>query len=598
MTLEEKRVNRAVFDLYVTTVRDIKRSLLLEYQAVEKLSRSQRMDLLRMQALLDTIESRSQVLEKGLGVVIPDYLKRSGELAYNGLFYEYESTRGRLDFALLNEEALKTIIETPVAGFRLSERLEGNVEELRNNINNELTRSFLHGDSYQKAAKRLSMIGMASYHRAMRIVRTEGGRVSAVSRQRSQTYAQELGVEFEKVWMAVLDKKTRHNHGQLDGQSVAPDEYFTSPSGKRALQPHMFGVASEDINCRCRTISRLKGDDTPLLRRDNETGEVGEWKNYQEWAESKGYAKKPKPQPDMPELPKGIRWNPDTGQFEIKGGAGVKTTAEVIKRLEEAKAKNGDGFSQKANKFLDWLKNSIFDKPIEQNQKELYNRFKFDRKYSAAELTKKLHSEFGMTVSETSRTRLPQLALEQTYSILKSFENIYDMLPEKIPRVRAIPKTKAGDAIAWYSRYASSNTPIEFGINVSKFLNADILKATVEYNIKSGWFSKNSSPEHIMIHEFGHHIDFQLSKLMSKQFSDDVFRELEKSNPDKYRVSEVGRLTGGYAHEYYKQKRSNTETFAELFAEAYGETPRKIADDFREVFERKAKEVLKNANRT
>ena len=101
-----------------------------------------------------------------------------------------------------------------------------------------------------------------------------------------------------------------------------------------------------------------------------------------------------------------------------------------------------------------------------------------------------------------------------------------------------------------------------------------------------------------MIHEFGHHIDFQLSKLMSNQFSDDVFREMEKSNPEKYRVSEVGKLTGGYAREYYKQQRSNTETFAELFAEAYGETPRDIANDFRVIFERKAKEVLKNVDRT
>ncbi|WP_105116341.1 ADP-ribosyltransferase [Streptococcus suis] len=55
----------------------------------------------------------------------------------------------------------------------------------------------------------------------------------------------------------------------------------------RALQPHMFGIASEDCNCRCRTISRLKDDDTPFLRRDNETGEVIEYRNYREWERAK-----------------------------------------------------------------------------------------------------------------------------------------------------------------------------------------------------------------------------------------------------------------------------------------------------------------------
>lgn len=59
---------------------------------------------------------------------------------------------------------------------------------------------------------------------------------------------------------------------------------------------------------------------------------------------------------DVPELPVGIRWNAETGQFEKKGGAGVKTTAEVIKHLEEAKKRNGDRFNAKAEKFLSWLK--------------------------------------------------------------------------------------------------------------------------------------------------------------------------------------------------------------------------------------------------
>ena len=264
----------------------------------------------------------------------------------------------------------------------------------------------------------------------------------------------------------------------------------------------------------------------------------------------------------------------------------------------EDKSTESEGQKQitgNSRKLLDFSDES--DK-IKDEEDSFFNRHVFEETFDRAELIQRLSDEFGMSISETSRTKLPQLALEQTYSILKSFEKIYTALPEKIPQVRAITKSKAGQAIAWYSRYASSNTPVEFGINVSKFLNADILKDTVEYNIKSGWFSKNSSPEHIMIHEFGHHIDFQLSKLMSNQFSDDVFREMEKSNPEKYRVSEVGKLTGGYAREYYKQQRSNTETFAELFAEAYGETPREIANDFRVIFERKAKEVLKNVDRT
>lgn len=261
----------------------MKKSLEADYQNFEKLSRTEKINLNRAEALLESLESRLVGLQEGLNGLIPDHLKASGKLAYNGLFYEYEQTRSAIAFSMLREDELMTLIETPVAGFRLSERItDGLVPDLRKNIKDELTRGFLHGDNYARVAKRLALVGQSSFQRAMRIVRTETGRVTATTRQRSQSEADQLGIELEKLWVATLDKRTRHNHGQLDGQRVAPNDYF-EVNGRKALQPHMFGVASEDINCRCRTISVLKGDDNPLLRRDNETGEVFRYKNYREW---------------------------------------------------------------------------------------------------------------------------------------------------------------------------------------------------------------------------------------------------------------------------------------------------------------------------
>ncbi|WP_228381840.1 phage minor head protein [Streptococcus suis] len=268
-------------------MKELKKSLLAEYQSYENLSRSKKMDLKRMSAMLEAIDSQSQKLKTGLNGTIPDHLERVGKMAYNELFYEYEQTRSAIQFALLPEEELKTIIETPVAGLRLSQRInDGVVSDLRKSIKSELTRSFVHGLSYQRTAKRLSELGSSSYRRALNITRTEAGRVSAIARQRSQKEAVDLGIEFKKMWVATLDKRTRNTHQHLDGQQVGPEEYFEH-NGLRTLQPHMFGIASEDCNCRCRTISRLKDDDTPLLRRDSETGEVVEYRNYREWENKK-----------------------------------------------------------------------------------------------------------------------------------------------------------------------------------------------------------------------------------------------------------------------------------------------------------------------
>ena len=214
---------------------------------------------------------------------ITGHLIDTGKIAYNELFYDFEGGHGGINFAMLKEDELRTIIETPVANFKLSERLDdGVVERLKNNIKDDLNRIFLHGASYAQASARLAEQGYSSYRRAMMITRTEAGRVQAVAREKAQAEARRLGIEFDKVWVATLDGRTRHNHAELDGEKADKDGYFEI-NGLRTKQPHMFGFASEDVNCRCRTISRLKGDDTPLLRRDNETGEVIEYRNYREW---------------------------------------------------------------------------------------------------------------------------------------------------------------------------------------------------------------------------------------------------------------------------------------------------------------------------
>lgn len=285
LTKADKATDKTLYGLYVDTIKDLKKALLVDWQRLGDLSTSEQLKLSRMTALLDMLEQSTADLKKGLKNEITGHLVATGKIAYNELFYETESKYGSINFAILKEEELKAIIETPVANYKLSERLEGGkgvVESLRRNIKDDLTRVFLEGVSYQQASARLAELGYSSYRRALNITRTEAGRVQAVAREKSQQYAKSLGIEFDKVWVATLDGRTRHNHAMLDGKKPDEEGYFEI-NGLRTKQPHMFGVAGEDVNCRCRTISRLEGDDMPLLRRDNETGEVVEYKSYREW---------------------------------------------------------------------------------------------------------------------------------------------------------------------------------------------------------------------------------------------------------------------------------------------------------------------------
>ena len=87
-----------------------------------------------------------------------------------------------------------------------------------------------------------------------------------------------------KRWDATLDFKTRSTHANLDGQTVQIDEYFESDEGK-VFAPHEFGIASQDINCRCRLSSVPLWDTNSenFTRKDNISGEIIPYLNYDKW---------------------------------------------------------------------------------------------------------------------------------------------------------------------------------------------------------------------------------------------------------------------------------------------------------------------------
>lgn len=58
----------------------------------------------------------------------------------------------------------------------------------------------------------------------------------------------------KKTWVTMLDDKVRTDHDYLEGSTVGIDEDFYTWQGYHAPAPGMFGVAEEDVNCRCELI--------------------------------------------------------------------------------------------------------------------------------------------------------------------------------------------------------------------------------------------------------------------------------------------------------------------------------------------------------
>lgn len=236
-----------------------------------------------MAAEIDTILSQSYGTIED---TIKNHSASEAEQGYYGVWYALEQSQDiMLQMPLINHDYVANLVNAPVAGKRLSKRLYQQRNELAKNVTNNIINGLFAGDSYAKIAKQVSSATEATYKQALRIVITEGGRTSSVTQQQSSEKAKSLGVNMQKRWLSTLDGKTRHNHRELDGQTVDIEDDF-HVNGHKAKQPRMFGIAKEDVRCRCTSINIVDGI-APELRRDGESKELIEYKNYDEWLKSK-----------------------------------------------------------------------------------------------------------------------------------------------------------------------------------------------------------------------------------------------------------------------------------------------------------------------
>jgi len=159
----------------------------------------------------------------------------------------------------INEDKVGTSLFRETKELKFSNRLYKNADELKKNLREELARGFAAGRDYISIARQLSIRSGISLGRACTIARTEGHRVTEESRFDCMKEAAAQGADIIKQWDATLDNVTRRTHRELDGQCRKVEEEFVIPStGARAMYPGGFGIAKEDINCRCVSLSRAK----------------------------------------------------------------------------------------------------------------------------------------------------------------------------------------------------------------------------------------------------------------------------------------------------------------------------------------------------
>jgi SPP1 gp7 family putative phage head morphogenesis protein len=129
------------------------------------------------------------------------------------------------------------------------QRIVGITATTRADVTDVLRGAVADGVGIDEARRRLrGYFEQAADYRAERIARTEI--VSSANAANLAAY-QISGLVDGKEWLAVQDGQTRDTHRHLDGQRTGITGEFVSSSGARTQGPGLFGVAEEDINCRC-----------------------------------------------------------------------------------------------------------------------------------------------------------------------------------------------------------------------------------------------------------------------------------------------------------------------------------------------------------
>lgn len=243
-------------------------------------------------ALKDQINGFLDVLHRGNFELISQYLAECYENGWIGNLYDLQGQGIPLLFRIDQEQVVKAIQTDSKLSKNLYDSLGLDIKALKKSVREELSRGISQSLSYNQIAINLKRIANISYNNAVKIARTEGHRISEEATFNCQMEAKKNGCKILKRWDSTLDKRTRGTHQLLDGQTVDVDEpYVLIKNGVeyKAMYPSNFGVAGEDINCRCVSLQVAEWllDDESFSKYDGDKREIKDFKNINEYEKFK-----------------------------------------------------------------------------------------------------------------------------------------------------------------------------------------------------------------------------------------------------------------------------------------------------------------------
>lgn len=250
-----KKGERDIVKRYALLLNEIRKELAKLYEKYEvngKLTYAEMAKYDRLRKFIEYIDYLLKILYKDVRKTVYDVLGESYLDGYYLTAWAVETdTLSRLAYSAVRPEVITAMIENPITGLTLSQRLEKNRAAIIYTIQQEVTQGLVQGESYKQMATRLKTALEGDTVKAMRIVRTEAHRVVESGKHDAAEHAHKNGIIMTKTWNTMKDSRVRDRHRKLDGQKVPVDADFKSGNVSGKAPGQLSGGASQNVHCRC-----------------------------------------------------------------------------------------------------------------------------------------------------------------------------------------------------------------------------------------------------------------------------------------------------------------------------------------------------------
>ncbi|MFL0251401.1 minor capsid protein [Clostridium neuense] len=236
-----------------------------------------KLTLQQRKSIIGDVDSTLKAMAKDMGQTQVDNVTNILKHNYSDTYYKnaYVMDSGLkvdLKFDILKDEYINAAVNNPIDGEIFSKRIWDNTADVADKLKQSIIDAMNSDTTIDAIGKDIQEIFNVNAYNAQRLVNTENARVQS---QAIDDIAASTGVK-KQIYSATLDNKTSEECAALDGHLFDVDD------------PDKVVPPENHPNCRCVLINVPFDDWQPSVRKDNDSKEVIDYTDYNNWLKDKG----------------------------------------------------------------------------------------------------------------------------------------------------------------------------------------------------------------------------------------------------------------------------------------------------------------------